>query len=300
MRVNIIISVLLGAAIVCAISGCTGGGGAPTATPAPMKTTSDALEKIDLLKQKVNASGLAFGGAATQVIKGDETAMVYLYKPAGSGDVTDLLAGGYSALYSVYETQDPLLVGVIDTTQKINAQQYKVDVYAMERPLVELYMAGNITRPELVKKALFVTPQTGSLRATNATPKPAASLPKPSKNYTAPADRQAYAVESLNRTGYNGSLQAGALTDGGKGVSLLLAMPQGMSNADKYKELDAAFKACAEAFGDYDRYYITLASEAGSEYYVVDAGAPPVLAYVNGDISQYELYKNINLTYYTK
>jgi len=47
----------------------------------------------------------------------------------------------------VFQTQDPLLVGLIDTTKKVSDQQYKVDVYALERPLVELYTAGNITRP---------------------------------------------------------------------------------------------------------------------------------------------------------
>jgi hypothetical protein len=303
MKVNTFIVILLGVAIVCAaaaLSGCTGGSNAPTPTPKPMKTTTDVLEKFDLLKERVNASGLWFGGAATQQIMGDNIAMVYVYKPVGSSDVTDLLGGGYSALYSVFETEDPLLVGVIDTTQKINAQQYKVDVYAMERPLVELYTEGNITRSELVRKALFVTPQMESLHTSNATGKQATPLPKPTKNYTPPVDRQAYTVESLNKSGYKGGLQTGTLTDGSKAVNLLLAMPAGLSNAEIYKELDSAFKVCAEAFGDYDRFYISLVSEAGDEYYVVDASALPVVDYANGDISQYELYKNINLTYYTK
>jgi hypothetical protein len=303
MKLNAFIAIALGVAIVCAaaaISGCSAGGSTPTPTPTPVKTTTDVLEKFDSLKEKVNASGLWFGGAATQLIKGDETAMVYVYKPAGSSDVTDLLAGGYSALYSVFEIKDPLLVGLIDTTQKINDQQYKVDVYAMERPIVELYAEGDITQSELVNKAIFVTPETESLRAADATAKPTAMLPTPTRNYTPPADRQAYVVESLNRTGYTGSLQAGTLTDGSNAVNLLLAMPPGLSNAQKYAELDAAFKACAEAFGDYDRFYVSMVSESGNEYYVVDAGAVPVIDYVNGDISQYDLYNNINLTYYTK
>lgn len=302
MKGNTFIAIVLGVAVVMAaatMSGCTGIG-TPTATPTPMKTTTDVLEKFDLLKEKVNASGLWFGGAATQLIKGDETAMVYVYKPVGSSDVTDLLSGGFSALYSIFETQDPLLVGLIDTTQKINAQQYKVDVYAMERPLVELYTEGNITRSELVKKAIFVTPQTESLRTSNVTGKQATPLPKPAKNYTPPADRQAHVVESLNRSNYTGSLQTGALSDGSKAVNLLLAMSPGITNAQKYAEIEAALKVCAEAFGDFDRYYISMVSEAGNEYYVIDASATPVVDYVNGDINQYELYKNINLTYYTK
>ncbi len=301
MRVNTFIAILLGIAVVCAaaaLSGCTGG--TPTPTPVPMKTAADVLEKFDQLKQKVNASGLWFGGAAMQLIKGDETAMVYVYKPVGTGDINDLLAGGYSALYSVFETEDPLLVGLIDTTQKVSAQQYKVDVYSMERPLVELYEEGGITRAELVKKALYVTPQTDSLRQSGASVSTATPLPRPTKNFTPPADRQAYLVESLNRTGYKGGLQTGALTDGSKAVNLVLAMSPGLSNADKYRELDAAFKACAGAYGDFDRYYISMISETGDEYYIVDAGALPVVDYVNGDISQYELYKSINLTYYTK
>ncbi len=292
----------MGVAIVCAataLSGCTGGTPTPTPTAKPMKTTTDVLEKFDQLKQKVNASGLWFGGAATQLVKGDETAMVFAYKPVGASDVTDLLAGGYSALYSVFDTKDPLLVGLIDTTQKVSDQQYKVDVYSMERPLVELYTVGNITRSELVKNALFVTPQTESLRTGNVTAK-ATPLPKPSRNYTPPLDRQAYVVENLNRTGYKGSMQAGTLEGGTKVVNLLLAMSPGLSNAQKYAELDAAFKACADAYGDYDRFYISLIAEAGNEYYVVDAGAVPVVDYINGDISQYDLYNNINLTYYTK
>ncbi len=301
MKVNIFIAILLGAAVVCAataLSGCTGG--TPTPTPMPAKTAADVLEKFDQLKQKVNASGLWFGGAAMQRIKGDETAMVYVYKPVGAGDVNDLLAGGYSALYSVFEAEDPLLVGLIDTTQKVSAQQYKVDVYSMERPLVELYTEGGITRAELVKKALYVTPQTESLRPSGTNVSTATPLPGPTKNFTPPADRQAYLVESLNRTGYKGGLQTGSLTDGSKAVNLVLAMSPGLSNAEKYRQLDVAFKACAEAYGDFDRYYISMISESGDEYYIVDAGALPVVDYVNGDISQYELYKSINLTYYTK
>lgn len=302
MKVNPFIAILLGVAIVCAaaaLSGCTGGG-TPTPTPVPMKTTTDVLEKFDMLKQKVNASGLWFGGAATQTIKGDNTAIVYVYMPVGSGDNTDLLAGGYSALYSVFTTEDPLLVGLIDMTQKVSAQQYKVDVYAMERPLVELYTDGDITRSELVNKAIFVTPETESLHTASVTPTPSKPLHRPSKNYTPPVDRQAYAIESLNRTGYGGNLQTGTLTDGSKAVNLVLAMAPGLTNAQKYAELDAAFKVCGEAFGDFDRYYVTMVSQNGDQYYVVDAGQIPVVDYVNGDISQYDLYKNINLTYYTK
>jgi hypothetical protein len=77
-------------------------------------------------------------------------------------------------------------------------------------------------------------------------------------------------------------------------------MAPALTNEQKYAELDAAFKVCAEAFGDYGKYYITMVSQNGDQYYVVDAGQIPVVDYVNGDITQYDLYRNINLTYYTK
>lgn len=303
MKRSIFITILVGAVIViaAALSGCSGSSNAPTPTPKPVKTTTDVLEKFDALKTAVNSSGMWFGGAAVQNIQGDETAMVYLYKPVGATDVSDLLSTGYNALYSIFETEDPLLVGVIDTSQKISANQYKVDVYSLDRPLVELYKEGNITKTEMTKKALFITPQSESIRTMNVTPKPTVALPVKQRNYTAPADRQATLVEFLNKTGYKPiGLQGGTLPDGGKAVNLALAMPAGMSNADKYKEIEAGLQGCAEAFGDYDRYYLTLGSQGGDEYYVIDAGALPVADYTNGDINQDQFYKAINLTYYTK
>lgn len=304
MKRSTFIAIILGVAIVvaaAAAAGCTGSPGTPTPTPKPMKTTTDVLEKFDSLKEKVNASGLSFGGAALQLIKGDETAMVYLYKPVGATDITDLLSGGYAAVYSVFDTQDPLMVGAIDTTQKVSAQQYKVDVYALERPLVELYTVGNITKSELVKKALFVTPQTESLRTAGAPNVTATPLPKPTKNFTPPADRQAFVVEALNRTAYKPvNLQTGTMQDGTKAVSLAMSMPTGLDNAGKYEALETGMKVCAEAYGDFDRYYVNIVSEKGNEYYVIDAGATPVLDYQEGSINQDQLYRSINLTYYTK
>jgi hypothetical protein len=303
MKQRTFIAIALGVAIVvaaAAAAGCTGGS-TPTPTPKPMKTTTDVLEKFDALKAKVNASGFWFGGAATQIVKGDETAMVYLYRPVGSTDSSELLSGGFSALYSVFETQDPLLVGLIDTTQKVSDQQYKVDVYAMERPLVELYMEGNITKSELIDKALYVTPQTENLRTTGVSGTTATPLPKPTKNYTPPADRQAYVVEALNRTSYQPlNLQAGSLPDGGNAVSLAYSIPNGLNNDQKYSAIETGLKLCAEAFGDVDKYYLSLISEKGNEYYVIDASSTPVIDYLDGVINQDQLYRNINLTYYTK
>jgi len=63
-----------------------GGNTTPAAVPPTVKTASDVLEKFDLLKAKINASGMWFGGAAVQALMGDETAMVYIYKPVGSSD----------------------------------------------------------------------------------------------------------------------------------------------------------------------------------------------------------------------
>ena len=277
------------------------GNATATALPPTIKTTTDVLEKFDQLKSKINASGMWYGGAAVQNIKGDETAMVYIYKPTGSDDMSATLAGGFSAVYDVFQTEDPLLVGLIDTNQKVNAQQYAVDVYSMERPTVELYIEGDIAPSELVKKALIITPQSQSLRGNNTTTKQATVLPKPTNNFTPPADRQAYLVEALNRTSYKPiSLQTGAMSDGGKAVSLAYSIPDGLTNVEKYIAIETGMKLCAEAFGDYDRYYINLVSEKGDEYYVIDAGAIPVIDYVDGVITQDQLYKNINLTYYTK
>jgi hypothetical protein len=309
MKQGTLIAIVLGVVIVCAAalvalnlnSLLPAGNATPTALPPTVKTSSDILEKFDLLKQKVNASGMWFGGAAVQLINGEETAMVYVYRPVGSSGVEDLISGSFSALYDVFEAKDPLLVGLIDTTQKVSDQQYKVDVYAMERPLVELYTAGNITRAEMVKNALNVTSETVSLRASGTPTKQATVLPKPTKNYTPPADRKAYVSETLNKTSYKLlNLQEGVTQDGGKAVSLAYSIPADLVNAAKYGALEAGMKLCAEAYGDYDRYYLSLVSEKGNEYYVVDAGPIPVLDYVEGSITQDQLYRNINVTYYTR
>ncbi|BAI62663.1 conserved hypothetical protein [Methanocella paludicola SANAE] len=310
MKQNTLIAIVLGVVIVGAAalvalnynSLAPGGGNTtPTAAPPAVKTASDVLEKFDLLKAKINASGMWFGGAAVQNLMGDETAMVYIYKPAGSSDDAGLMSKGFTAVYDVFQTQDPLLVGLIDTTQKVSDQQYKVDVYALERPLVELYAAGNLTPSEMVKNALIITPNSTSLRANATSTKQATALPKPTGNFTPPADRQAYLVESLNRTSYKPlSLQVGSMADGGKAVSLACSMPGGLDNAQKYNAIETGLKLCAAAFGDYDRYYLSLISEQGNEYYVIDAGAVPVLDYGEGSITQDQLYRNINLTYYTK
>jgi hypothetical protein len=307
MKQSTLIALAVGAIIVCAAIllvlnlSPPEPSAAPTPLPPAVKTTADVLEKFDALKAKVNASGHWFGGAATQILKGDETAMVYLYKPVGSSDMSGLLADGYSALYSTFEDRDPLLVGLIDTTQKISEQQYKVDVYALERPFVELYASGDIAKAELVKKALYVTPETESLRASGSQPRQPEQLPKPSKNYTPPADRQAYVTLALNESGYRLlNLQTGVMQDGEKAVSLAYMIPSGLTNGQKYEAIDAGLKACAGAFGDLDRYYLNLISEKGNEYYVIDAASTPVLDYMEGSISQAQLYRNINLTYYTK
>jgi len=147
----------------------------------------------------------------------------------------------------------------------------------------------------------MITPESTSLRADNASAKPVTALPKPAGNFTPPADRQAYVVESLNKTIYKPlSLQVGSMTDGGKAVSLMYSIPGGLDNAQKYNAIETGLKLCCDAFGDYDRYYISLISEQGNEYYVIDAGSVPALDYLQGSITQDQLYRNINLTYYTK
>jgi hypothetical protein len=310
MKQSTLIAIVLGVVIVGAVALAAlnlnllapgGGNATPTASPPAVKAASDVLEKFDQLKTKVNASGMWFGGAAVQNLMGDETAMVYIYKPVGSSDDAGLLTKGFTAVYDVFQSQDPLLVGLIDTTQKVSDQQYKVDVYALERPLVELYSAGNLAPSEVVKKALIITPESTSLRANNTSAKKAAELPRPGGNFTPPADRQAYVVESLNRTIYKPiSMQVGSMADGGKAVSLAYSIPGALDNAQKYDAIETGLKLCAAAFGDYDRYYLSLISDKGNEYYVIDAGAIPALDYVEGSITQDQLYRNINMTYYTK
>jgi hypothetical protein len=276
-----------------------------TATPVPQMTKADVLDKFSVLHDKLNASGLSYGGAAVQLINGEETAMVYIYKSAGS-DVAAMLSNGFNALYGTFENKDPLLVGLVDTTQKINEQQFKVDIYALERSAVADYLYGNMTSQELQKKALIVTPETTSLRqGGNASVKKSVDVGyKRPANYTAPANRSMVFDDYLEQGGYSkpAGFQAGAMSDGTKAVSVTMPMVAGAKSADKYAEIEAVLKACAAGYGDYDRYMISLipSQEGVYDYYSVDASAPPVLAYANGDISEYQLFKAINTTYYTK
>lgn len=279
-------------------------GASPTPVPPPVK--SSVLEMFGVVREKVNASGQSYGGAAIQLIEGDETAMVYIYKPVGQTDISGLLAAGFSALYSVFENKDPLLVGVVDTTQKINAQQFKVDVYALERPIIESYLAGGMTVEELAKKALYVTPETASLRTgNNTTVKKAVDMSyNRSGNYTPPSNRTMMFADAMNRSGYSLplSMQAGPTSDGQQVVNVVMPLKKGSTEAETYNEIESVLKACAESYGDYDRYMISLLPEQDTitDYYYVDASAPPALAFANGDISQYQLYNALNMTYYTK
>jgi hypothetical protein len=305
MKRSVFIAIFVSAIIVVAagLSGCTSSGRGnptPTATQAPAKTTTSILEQFDALKQKVNSSGYWFGGASTQIIGGQEAAMIYLYMPAGTSNTDDMLANGYSALYSVFGTDNPLLVGLIDMTQKINAQQYKVDAYSLDRSTVDMYLEGNITKSELVNDAMAVTNQTQNITSGGSGPT-VTPVPTPNlSNYTAPPDRQAYLTESLNQSGYQGiNLQTGSMQDGGKAVSLAVLMPANDTNAQKYAEIEACLKALAGAYGDYDMYYLDLASSQGNQYYVIEAGADAAIDFANGAINQYQLYNAINLTYYT-
>ncbi len=309
MKRNTFITIVIGLVVVCAVavvalnmnSLLPSDSGAAASNTASGPTKADVLENFDTLKEKVNASGMWFGGASLQNMKGVETAMVYLYKQSGV-EQQDQLAAGFNALYSTFQTEDPLLVGLVDTSQKLNSQQYKVDVYSLDRPLVELYAEGNVTKAEMLKKAIYVTPDNQNTLVGNATEKPSASpLPSRPRNFTPPADRQKYLTDYMNGTSYKPvSVQAGSASDGEKVVNLILELPANSTNAVKYDEIETGFKACAGAYGDYDRYFITLAPQAGSEYLVADTAATRVFDYVGGDISQYQLYNNLNLTYYTR
>jgi hypothetical protein len=309
MKRNTFITIVIGLIVVCAVAVVILNmksllpSGSDTTVPIIANTPvkADVLEKFDALKAKVNASGMWFGGAAQQNMKGVETAMVYLYKQQGV-DQQDQLAVGFNSLYTVFQTENPLLVGLVDTSQKLNSQQYKVDVYSMDRPLVALFVEGDVTKTEMLKKAIYVTPDNANDLVNNSSEKPSASpLPDRPRNFTPPADRQKYLTDYMNQTSYEPvSVQAGSATDGEKVVNLVLMLPANSTDAVKYDEIDTGLKACAGAYGDYDRYFITLAPQTGSEYLVADAGTTPVFDYISGDVSQYQLYYNMNLTYYTR
>lgn len=276
----------------------------PAPVPPPART--DVLDRFEALREKINASGLSYGGAAVQLVNGEETAMVYIYKPVDGGDISRMLAGGFEALYTTFETKDPLLVGLVDTTQKINAQQFKVDIYSMERAAVAEYLYGNMTAQELVKKALYVTPETTSLRSGNNTSvKMSVDMGyNRSGNFTPPSNRTMVFEDYLEQGGYSPptGFQAATMSDGSRVVSATVPMKANATAVEKYAEIETVLKACAAGYGDYDRYLISLvpSQESVSDYYAVDAAAPPVLAFADGDISQYQLYKAINLTYYTR
>lgn len=280
----------------------------PVPSPVPVKepVNTSALEQFGLLGEKVKASGKSFAGAALQLVNGEETAMVYLYKPQQGGDVSDLLATGFSSAYEVFDTKEMLLVGIVDTTQYIASQQFKVDIYALERAVVAEYARGNMTATELAGRALIVTPETESLRpgGNNSTVKKSIDLTSgKNRTFSDPGSRTLFFVESLNQSGYLRpiSLQAGEV-EGQKMVSVVMALKRNATTADNYKEMEAALRACAGSYGDHDRYMITLIppAEGFNDYYMIDANSGPVLDYFDGLSSQYKLYNSINLTYYTK
>lgn len=279
----------------------------PTAAPpAKVPTRTDVLEKFSLMKEKVLGTGHNFGGGATQMIMGEETAMVYIYKQYGQNDISDLLATGFSSVYEVFDTKDPLMVGIVDTSQLINQQTFKVDIYALERVMVDQYLKGDITKTELMQKALLVTPETESLHPNNSTMKISKDIytgEGRKGNFTEPASRTQFFVETLNQSGYLRpiSLQTGDI-GGEQVVSVIMALKRNATAEDNYKEIEAALRACAGSYGDYDKFYISLVppAEGFTDYYTVDAKSAPVMDYFDGKINQYQLYNNINLTYYTK
>ncbi len=90
------------------------------------------------------------------------------------------------------------------------------------------------------------------------------------------------------------------MPDGGKAISLALTMPNGATNAQKYAEIETGLEVCAAAFGDYDRYYLN--ADLRNRQRILRGRRRLAAGHrLRGrDISQYELYNNINLTYYTK
>lgn len=278
-----------------------------TTTPLKTPTKTDVLEKFSLLKEKISAAGKSYGGGATQLIMGEETAMVYIYKPYGVNEVSDLLATGFTTVYSVFETKDPLMVGVVDTSQMVNEQTFKVDIYALERSVVEEYLQGGLTGTELMQTAVLVTPDTESLHPNSSSVKVGQDVyleGNRSNSFVEPASRTQFFTETLNDSGYLRpiSLQAAPMQDGEEIVSVVMPLKRNATSADNYDEIEAVLRACAGSYGDYDKYYVSLVppAEGYNDYYVVDARAAPVLDYFDGKINQYQLFNAINLTYYTK
>ena len=278
-----------------------------TTTPVKVLTKTDVLEKFSLLKEKISAAGKSYGGGATQLILGEETAMVYMYKPYGLNDISDLLATGFTTVYSVFETKDPLMVGIVDTSQMVNDQTFKVDIYALDRSVVEEYIKGGLTGTELLQTALLVTPDTESLHPNGSSVKVSKAVyieGNRSNSFTEPASRTQFFTETLNQSGYLRpiSLQAAPLPGGEEIVSVVMPLKRNATSVDNYNEIEAALRACAGSYGDYDKYYISLVppAEGYNDYYIVDARAAPVLDYFDGKINQYQLFNAINLTYYTK
>lgn len=324
MKRNAIIAIvigviLIGASVFAALNmlapGPAGSGNttAPAASPQPnvtqpvkTPTKADVLEKFSLMKDRVTGAGHNFGGGATQMIMGEETAMVYIYKKYGQNDVSDLLAAGFSSVYEVFDTKDPLMVGIVDTSQMLNEQTFKVDIYALERVMVDQYLKGDVTKTELMQKALLVTPETESLHPNNSSIKVREDIYTGydrTGDFEEPASRTQFFVETLNQSGYLRpiSLQEGVVGED-KVVSVVMALKRNATEEDNYNEIEAALRACAGSYGDYDKYYISLIppAEGFSDYYSVDARSAPVLDYFDGKIDQYQLYNAINLTYYTK
>jgi hypothetical protein len=276
-------------------------------TPVKVPTKTDVLENFALLKEKISAAGKNYGGAATQLIMGEETAMVYLYKPYGMNDVSDLLATGFTTVYSVFENKDPLMVGIVDTSQMINEQTFKVDIYALERSKVEEYLRGGLTGTELLQTAILVTPDTESLHPNGSSVKVSKDVyveGNRTGSFSEPPSRTMFFTETLNESGYQRpiSLQAAPLPDGETVVNVVMPLKRNGTSVDNYKEIEAALRACAGSYGDYDKYYISLIppAEGFNDYYIIDARAAPVLDYFDGKINQYQLFNAINLTDYTK
>ncbi|MCD1294453.1 hypothetical protein CUJ83_05495 [Methanocella sp. CWC-04] len=322
MKRNVLVAIILGLIVVSSVilvfqsilnPAPAGDSSGPDPTPAAASddgssVKADVLEKFDMLKEMISAGGYSFGGASIQQVGGDEVAMVYIYRPVASGDTASLLLAGYTALYPVFDVKDPLLVGLVDTTEKINPSQYKVDIYALERSSIKSYMDGGATASEIADKAIVVTPETQSLRASDSPVNKTrmsidleAAFKENDNGFVEPPDRSTYVTEYMNESGFDSvKVAPGNLENGEKIVSLTVTTPGGMTNEQKYDVLDASLKALCGGYGDYDRFMISLIPTAGTDYYVVDAGANPVLNYMDGDISQRQLYNAINLTYYTK
>ncbi len=175
MKTKTLITIVLGVAIVVAAAAMVGMHNrrqyyAYAPPRRPLKTTTDVLEKFDALKDESQRVGRLVRGSrhADHKRRRDRHGISYTCHSRRARPRTWFRQGIRRYIPPlIRRTRCSWASSTLP--KRSTTQQYKVDVYALERPLVELYADGSITKSELLKKALLVTPETQDLRTTNVT-----------------------------------------------------------------------------------------------------------------------------------